>query len=287
MIRIKKPTLLGLLASLLIFSDCSKDEIEIEPEPKPDVIIDPPNQSPSLFSIDVTEIGKDYAVLTWNNSKDPDLDNVYYEVFLDNILVAAKTRDTTFTLKNLDSFKDYEGEVRATDQKSQPVKATFSFKTKTEVTVFSKLFPNLGGVDVLVSEDGGFVTAYGLNKFDSLGNVIFSSRIDPPSYGPIYTILFKPVMEGIFLQTLFKFRNSISRVTIFGLFDATVLQASDGSFIIGSKTIGAYNIYTAWVMNMSEDGDIIWNKSFSLGGDTEINSIIELDNGECMVCKLP
>jgi hypothetical protein len=387
----KRLSLFNLLLASLLICGCSKDDVKPEPVIVPVVIIDPPNQSPFLFSVHVAEIGKDYVVITWDLAGDPDLDTVYHKVFLEDVLVSSVTKsDSTFTIRNLNPSHTYHGYIQATDKKSEPVNVTFSFTTKLKVTVFSKLFSNLGGVDLLLAKDGGFVTAYGLNKFDSLGNIIFSSHINPPSYGPIYTDLIQSADDGYLFANRFQIQKfdkngdylwtsegydeytvynaiaqlpdggylavgsnvglggiiqkfngagkkvwlkhfdrddpetmvnctsitktadghymvagssgasldtlAISKIDVAGeilwvrnysignyVFNVRVSPVSDGSYIIGAKTVKLNNAYVAWVLNLTEEGTVIWNKSFSLNTeDTQLNSIIELRDGDYM-----
>ena len=155
---------LAFMVFMFIAGGCTKD-----PEPEPPE--DKPNQPPLSFSVKVAKTGKDYALITWTRSVDPEHDTVHYQVYLDDKAASPVVKsDTSFLIKGLKPFQPYNGYVTATDKKTEPLKVLFSFKTAIGVTVFSKLFPDLAGVDLHVTEDGGFVTSYGLNKFDSLGN---------------------------------------------------------------------------------------------------------------------
>jgi hypothetical protein len=380
----------AFLICLLFCSNCSEENVKPDPKPEPEPSPVQPNRRPSIFSVQVSEIRTDQAIITWNGSVDLDNDSIFYKVFFEETLVSTEPMlDTAFTLRNLKPLQTYIGYVEATDKKSEPVKVPFSFRTKSKVTVFSKLFPTLGGDRLILSDDGGFVTSLGLNKFDSLGNVIFASRINPPSHGPMYTDLIQSSDGGYLFCNRFEIQkfdkdgnylwtsegfheytvyNSVvelpdggylavgNSVTLGGIIqkfgangkkvwlknydqyapqtiinctsikrtsdggyiiagtsgsgleilsiskidsegnihwiktyqgnvvyvvDAHVLQASDGSIIVGSKTMAYDNQYGAMVVKFSEEGELIWDKLFYIDGlDTELNSIIQLRTGE-------
>lgn len=379
-----------LLFIFALIASCSHVEDNVKPNPG---TINPLNQPPSVFSVDV-ETGANYAVISWGRVKDSDLDTVYLEVFLGDSLVSPELKsDTSFTIRNLTSLQDYQGYVQATDKKSVPIKVTFSFRTKSEIRVFNRLYPGMaGGEDMILCEDGGFVSAMGLNKYDSLGNIIFYQHIDPPSYGPMYTDLIQSSDGGYLFCNRFEIQkfdnhgsflwksgqagdtldyytvyNSIAELPDGGYLavgnnvkdggiiqkfnslgkqvwrkhyeigaaetmvnctsitkaldggyvitgssgasleilviskidsegeiswiknysngnyvaDAEVLQASDGSFIVGANTMRIDDSYESRVVNVSATGEMIWDKIFFLDNDdTQLYSIIELGNGD-------
>jgi WD40 repeat protein len=376
----------------VILIACSEDDQATKPfvvTPDPNK----PNHPPSLFSVSVFNIGTDYVEIKWDNVTDPDGDTVYLQVFLRDLPVSSVlSRKTEFTINNLKPLQTYEGYVQATDNKSESLKVSFSFKTKSKITVFSRLYPNLAaGEDMLVTQDGEIVSAMGLNKYDSLGNFIFYQHIDPPSYGPNYTDLIQSDDGGFLFCNRFNFQKfdkdgnhlwtsegfdgetvynslaelpdggylavgnnvtlgaiiqkfdsqgkkvwlkdfgglefmlnctsivktpdgsyvavgsadelqahlSISKIDSEGnilwvksyangnyIWDAEVVQSSDGSLIIGASTIRTDNANVAWILNLSDSGDVIWEKSFSQGYGTQIWSIIELRNSDIVFVGL-
>ena len=70
------------------------------------------------------------------------------------------------------------------------------------------------------------------------------------------------------------------------IWDAEVVQSSDGSLIIGASTIQVNSANVAWILNLSDSGDVIWEKSFSQGYGTQIWSIIELRNSDIVFVGL-
>jgi hypothetical protein len=374
----------------VILITCSEDNeatkpVVITPEPNK------PNQPPSLFSVSVFNIGTDYVEIKWDKVIDPDGDTVYLQVFLKDVPVSSVlSLKTEFTINNLKPLQTYEGYVQATDKKSESLKVPFSFKTKSRITVFSRLYPDLAaGEDMLVTKDGEIVSAIGLNKYDSLGNFIFYQHIDPPGYGPNYTDLIQSGDGGFLFCNRFNFQkfdndgnhqwtsegldghtvyNSLaelpdggflavgSNVTLGGIiqkfdsqgkkvwlkdfgglesmvnctsivktpdgsyvavgsadelqahlsvskidsegnilwvksytngnsiWDAEVVQSSDGSLIIGVST--SSNADVAWILNLNDIGDLIWEKSFSQNYGTQIWSIIELRNSDIVFVGL-
>jgi hypothetical protein len=375
-----------------IVLSCSEENnpsntVVVNPPVTPPVTPNKPNNPPTLFSVSVSKIGVDYAEIKLDNVTDPDGDTVYLQFFVNNLPVSSVlTLKTNFTINNLKPLQTYEGYVQATDKKSVPLKVSFSFKTKSKITVFSRLYPDLaGGDDILVTKTGEFVSALGLNKYDSLGNIIFYQRIDLPSYGPNYTDLIQCsdggfvfcnrfniqkfdkdgnhlwTSEGFDEETVYnsiaelpdggylavgnkvglagmiqKFdshgkkvwvksfggveammnctsivkaidygfivvgsaeslqnRLSISKIDSDGnilwiksytnqyyIWDAEVVQSSDGSLIIGSNTIQENNNKVAWILKLKQGGEVSWQKSFTQGYGTNIRSIIELRNSE-------
>jgi hypothetical protein len=70
------------------------------------------------------------------------------------------------------------------------------------------------------------------------------------------------------------------------IWDAEVVQSSDGSLIIGASSIQVNNAKVAWILNLSDGGKVNWERSFAQGHGTQIWSIIELRNSDIVFVGL-
>lgn len=264
-----------LIISLGVFLviSCSEEDnpskqVVVNPPVTPPVTPNKPNNPPVLFSVSVSKIGVDYAELKLDNVTDPDGDTVFLQVFINSAPVSSVlSLKTNFTINNLKPLNTYEGYVQATDKKSDPLKVPFTFKTKSKITVFSKLYPNLaGGDDILVTKEGEFVTAIGLNKYDSLGNIIFYQRIELPSHGPNYTDLIQTSDRGFVFCNRFniqKFDKDGNHLWTSEGFDEetiynSIAELPDGGYLAVGNNVGLAGM----IQKFDSQGKKIWVKSF-------------------------
>jgi hypothetical protein len=251
----KRLTPLSLFLSfLLIFHSCSEEpQPDVTPDPVTDPNTDEPvNHTPLFFLATVSHASKSHALIKWRESKDIDKDTVYYKVFLNGVAISSELTGTTFPIEGLKSSTAYKGHVEATDKKSDPVIAKFSFTTQRAFTTFNIVRTDVSGVDLLLRDDGDFMTGPGLSRFDSLGNVKFANRVEPPSYGPDYTA-FIETRDGDYL---FANRFQIQRFSEDGVYRWTsegfneeivyndMIEISDGSILaVGNGVIQKFSAY--------------------------------------------
>ncbi len=90
----------------------------------------PENQSPGTFTVTVSNITSESAVLDWTAPTDPDGDDISYDVILGStIIVENRTARTTF-LDNLSAETSYEGTVIARDGNEGESETAFRFDTE-------------------------------------------------------------------------------------------------------------------------------------------------------------
>lgn len=214
------------------------------------------NQSPSSFTVMVSDIGQSSALLTWGPVTDPEGDPLYRTIVLEGIAVASDLNDDTpFKLTNLEPSKTYSGTVSITDKKSKPVVASFTFTTKKYITLFNKLISQyndqyLEGFSLCKTNDGGYAiaanfstgTAYGLFvfKFDSLGNEQWHTPLEA--------------------------HHEIS-------FDGTILQTKDNGYIITDQ---------ASITKLNSNGVLQWQQVTPLWYQY-YNSVVETDDSGFLV----
>src|SRR6267378_604570 len=63
------------------------------------------------------------------------------------------------------------------------------------------------------------------------------------------------------------------------IINAKIEASSDNSFIISANTAASNDVFSAWVVNIDQDGNRIWDQSFLWGDDTYCNSIVPLKEG--------
>ncbi len=269
-----------IIGMMIIFTTCSEDDPPTNLTPKK------PNRPPSNFSVRVSNIEADHVGIEWDNVIDPDGDTVYLQVFLKDLPISTVlSLKTNFTINNLKPLQTYEGYVQATDKKSEPFKVPFSFRTKSKIIVFDRFYPDLtGGDDLLVLENGDFVSAIGLSKYDSLGNFIFYQHIDPPSYGPNYTDLIQASDGGFLFCNRFniqKFDNDGNHLWTSEGFDEetvynSIVELPDGGYLAAGFNVTRNGI----IQKFDAQGKKVWLKDFG-GVELMMNctSIVKTQDG--------
>jgi len=87
------------------------------------------NRPPGVFTVTVTSVTFNSAVLNWTAATDPENEAVNYTVALDGQTVASNLTATTQNLSGLQKNKSYSGTVKATDASGNSTTANFSFNT--------------------------------------------------------------------------------------------------------------------------------------------------------------
>lgn len=231
--------------TLMLFG-CSKTD---PPQDKPDPVI---NKPPGSFTVTVSKVSYNYAMIEWSASNDPENDNIMYSIYLNDKKIADSiTNILSYKIENLTPENQYTGYVNATDSKSNSIKEPFALSTTkyyirfSEIYGFDDLFTR--GVSIAESEDKGFVIAgfcngwdLALIRIDSLGREIWKK-----SYQYIHR----------------------SHVEIKKTID-------NGYIIVGFR----------YVLKISGDGNKVWDFVTDFPeNDTEYNSIIPTDDNGYMV----
>ncbi len=108
-----------LSSALLIFFSCSEDN-------SPDDIL---NFPPNGFTASANTIGLTDAMIDWTAAIDPEGENVYYNIYLNDILVASNINLLTYHAIDLLSNHSYNGRVVAFDNLGLNTTALFNFTT--------------------------------------------------------------------------------------------------------------------------------------------------------------
>ena len=140
-----------IITGSILFSNCS------------DSGNDDDNNAPSIFSVNTTVIGFDYAKIEWTESLDSDDDPVTYAIILEGQEVATGLTALTFSFYNLESDTLYSGYVESRDGRGGTNRADFFFTTDpeviiTQITVEEFLYPtqnNCNGVTTALEIDAG------------------------------------------------------------------------------------------------------------------------------------
>lgn len=98
------------------------------------------NSSPTNFSVSVSGITSDAAVLTWTESTDPEQSAVTYSVNLEGTEVATGLSVLTYSFSELSSGTSYTGEVIASDGEGGSTSSSFSFETAVDYIIDPALF---------------------------------------------------------------------------------------------------------------------------------------------------
>ncbi|MGE5457036.1 MAG: hypothetical protein ACM3RX_01640 [Methanococcaceae archaeon] len=148
---------------LLVFFSllgCKKDSL-IPPE-KEKGLTPKENSPPQAFIIRVLNKSYNYAVIEWESAIDPDMDTLYYTVYLNDLIIAKNlTIDTILRIDNLKPEKLYNGKIEVTDRKAEVVTVNFSFQTEKYFLKFNKLFSiengSSAGYSIEKTSDGGYI----------------------------------------------------------------------------------------------------------------------------------
>ena len=105
------------------------------------------NSNPGSFTVTVSDITENSAIVSWTAAADPDNDPVTYSLDMEGQTVASNLTATSYDLSNLTSGKEYRGKVVAEDGEGGSSEASFVFTTTAEQTN-----SNPGAFEVTVTE---------------------------------------------------------------------------------------------------------------------------------------
>ena len=271
-------TLIGILVI-----GCNNDDDNKTTEPK--------NEKPGNFTVQVTQITVNSAVLTWNAVVDPDEDIVTYTVFLGDNEVQANLETTEFLLESLTAQTNYNGTVTASDGNGNTSKSTFDFTTEEEdeeeITdgVSIAWEKSFGGSKIDIANslqltvDGGYIIA-GTAESDD-GDV--GSNNDAEGYlGGDFWIIKLNNAGGLVWET-----------NLGGSSDEAgndIQQTADGGYIVVGMTdsndqdiSGDTSAADVWIVKLDGSGNLVWETNYGGGSGDEANAVKQTVDGGYIV----
>ncbi|WP_298327772.1 fibronectin type III domain-containing protein [uncultured Dokdonia sp.] len=89
------------------------------------------NESPTAFTVDVSQITDTSAKLNWTASTDSEGSTIFYDVFLEGAKVVDNITDRQFIIENLEASISYSGSVVASNPTGNETSSSFSFETES------------------------------------------------------------------------------------------------------------------------------------------------------------
>ncbi|WP_128755209.1 T9SS C-terminal target domain-containing protein [Aquimarina sediminis] len=248
--------------------DDNKDILQIE------------NQNPGNFSVQVSEITENSALLDWTTAVDPDDDEVVYTVFLGENTIESGLKTQKLLLEQLNAQTSYSGKVVASDTKGGVVEETFTFNTEEGEVINEEVSiaweKSLGGTSddegyvIRQTSDGGYIVAGASESFD--GDVGGNKG-----------------GKDCWIVKLDTSGNLVWEINIGGSDNDTVhdiQQTTDGGYIIGafsnsgSGDVGGNNgMRDFWIIKLSASGNLVWETNIGGNKDDILESIIQTSDG--------
>jgi len=294
-----KPYYFLVLLSLSL-SACSK--LKSDPPDGPDVPDTPTtNLAPGDFTVKVDSVFYNRAVISWSKATDPENDTVYYDIWLNDKLVATDLTGLSSSLVELTELTNYNGKVIARDIKNNKTEKVFSFTTEKFYLRFLKLYaydqfidalhPGGGETKQLIKmRDGSYIVvgssytdgAYAnggqifVMKTDYEGNEIWKKHY-PYTVGPAWDVAASESLTGVLVASHFNLLsidnegNLLWYKKIAGYDDGdggseirSVKQDGNGNIIIvGGRTAPEQDIVQEGVVTkLDQSGNILWEKAF-------------------------
>ncbi len=191
-----------------LIQSCSKDKSvqPAPPKPKPET---KPNGAPKEFKIEVSQITKNSAKISWATVVDPDNDTIQYSIYLNDIKIKERFDSTALLITGLKPETEYTGKVVAQDVHNNARTENYSFLTKDAYLKFDRVysFRNIQSAFCLslirdkgyvvggkVSRQDGNAYDFLVIKFDSLGNAEWHSIFESDMFDKVASI--KQIDDG-------------------------------------------------------------------------------------------
>ncbi|WP_024768533.1 fibronectin type III domain-containing protein [Aquimarina macrocephali] len=270
----KQPFLYSLIILCLSIVGCNNDDDKVIPPASVE------NQVPGDFTIQVSQITDNSALLEWTAAVDPDDDKVTYSVFLGDNEVQSNLETTEFLLEGLIAETNYNGKVVASDGNENESENTFTFITEggeiinEEVSIAWQ--KSLGGTfddeayEIEQTSDGGYIIGgssestdgdVGGNKggkdcwiikLDSLGNIEWETNLGGSNNETIHGI--QQTMDGGYIVGAFS-------------------TSSDGD-------VGGNNgMRDFWIVKLNASGNLVWETNLGGTSDDILESIQQTSDG--------
>ncbi|WP_271769962.1 fibronectin type III domain-containing protein [Aquimarina algiphila] len=277
----KKYFLPNLIFICILILGCNNDDENLTATPTPQ------NQKPGDFTIQITQITENNALLSWDAAVDPDEDKVTYTVILGDNEVQTNLETTEFLLEGLIAQTNYNGKVTASDGNGNTSENTFDFTTEEGEVIISEEVSiawekSFGGSQIDVANaiqltvDGGYIVAGTANSDD--GDVGGNNDADGYIGGDYWVI---------------KLNNSgdmIWETNIGGNSDEagnSIQQTTDGGYIVVGFTdsndqdiSGDTSFADFWIVKLDGSGNLVWETNYGGSGNEEATSVDQtLDGG--------
>ncbi|GAA4444872.1 hypothetical protein GCM10023188_47390 [Pontibacter saemangeumensis] len=298
----KHTWLITLLVLNTILLSCTNDR---EPAPAP-TRPKPTNDPPAAFTVEVSDITKSTALISWTEATDPEKDKVTYSVVLDGRELATDLDSASFVAGELAPETRYEGYVLAHDPQKNSARSNFFFTTKSPYTTFSRHY-SIGddasrtGSLCKTSDDGYVIagTTYkpGLDqwimfvmKIDSVGDeqwkVIHELNIAGEKVAVSETMDrgFILAARNFILKTDAKGNVLWKKEILLDCVFSSVIEASDGSIVvigeIGRKKAISQNVTTqALLLKLDAGGNQLWEKRYGSSKYSMGRDIVQTPSG--------
>ncbi len=276
---------------------------------KKDAPIEELNNLPS--DVEVTIIVNYFsAFVSWTPASDEDDDQLTYDVYLQNSMIADELSDTNYLVDNLEVNFPYTGKVVVRDGNGGTSETEFSFATGTATKTIGGSGSDFGRI-IMEVENGNYLIAsnstsndgfVGLNngsydivisKHDPYGNMLWSSVLGSSLNDSVLDIittidngylvvgrsgrLFKIDNEGSTTwRTILREDPSNSESNEFDINSA--IEVSDGYIFAGSESG-----QSAVLMKTDRGGNYLWDRRFDGSGTDIFRDMILLNDGNLMV----
>lgn len=117
------------------------------------------NKAPQIFIVTVENVTDQEATVIWTMAKDPENENVSYDVFLNGILLKESIATFTYSLEDLLANTSYNGKIVASDELNETT-VDFSFDT-------IEFIPLIFQGDVILSTQSE-VLDFGNNEYNEI-----------------------------------------------------------------------------------------------------------------------
>lgn len=237
-----------------MLTTCTKKVYVVEEPVDPAI-----NLSPGNFEIQIGKITDKSISLNWSIPTDPDLDQLSYEVAVDDSVVAYDLKQNSFNIGNLNSDRNYSISVIALDihrNKSRVNKTTRTMKSFIE-NVISYDYGNISYYfdTVLETSDNGYLI-YGYSIETGLNGKAVLMRLASD-----YSIVWKQERE----------REGDN------IFACQMIECSNHDFII---------IRSGTILRIDSQGNTLWSYVNNEKGILSFKSVIEDKNGDLFLSGL-
>jgi hypothetical protein len=246
---------------LLAIAACSKNSIDTS-DPDPPGNNPTVNLPPGSFSVQVDSISDKRAVLFWPGAVDPEGDSVWYDIYLNDKLIAASlTSNLPFAFTGLSELTGYRGKVVAKDRKDKKTEAPFSFTTEKYYLNFLKSYEY--GPHTTEWQEGDVKQM--IKLLDGSYIIVGGYYTHVPNRNDTHIIAVKTDYDGnIVWKKTYPYGTGPGA-------DVAVTECADGILIAS-----LYSLF-----KIDKDGNMIWYKKIESfndnDGGTEIRSV-KVDN---------
>lgn len=265
-----------ILIGVLILG-CNNDE---------NLSVMPPNQKPRDFTVQITQISENSALLSWNSAIDSENDKITYTIILEDIMIQTNLDITEFLLDGLVGQTNYNGKVVASDGNGNETESTYTFTTEGAVVINEEISilweKSFGGsqIDVVnslqLTVDGGYIIA-GTTNSDN-GDVGDNNDAEGYLGGDYWVIKLNNSGDLLWETNLGgnsdEAGNSIKQTTDEGYIVVGMTDSNDQD-ISGDTSSADF-----WIVKLDGSGNLVWETNYGGAGNEEATSVAQtLDGG--------